>query len=739
MRSVRVVSLWIAVLAGCTRLSHGEPAQRDAVTLSHAAVAPVQTPAAPERPWVELMRMERWADALALVEAEPESVRKDPLVRLARGVAAQRAREHERSLEALKELDGELPLLTDRVSRVRAEASFAAGEFRQAEAYYKARTDAPSRLRAAESLAKLGERDAARSLIDTLLKRVPARSLCSIEAPARRLRASLFDQSATTLAATDYRWLLIEAPLCASSEGVDALLDDMPAPFKLSPSERLGRARAFADAGRVEALERELDLCGAEAQKPAGVREHLQGLARLRARRELPRAAELLCQAAAENAGSAAERKFLAARAHERNGDDAAARSLYEQVVRGYPSSSFAEQAEYRSAQLAYSSGKFSVALDAYDRYLKRHGARGPHSEDVRDERAICLLALGRPSASKELRALGDAAKDERTRLRYLELEGVALQREKKLDAARERFSEVVQRAPLSFFALVAEARLQSLGAPPPALSPGRMKGAGTPLDPKLPPAAELLHRVGLDREAEAALGEAESGVLRDYSGRGEQALCQLYGELAPAERRYRWGQRAATSEELSSLPSGERRWLWDCVYPRPYSSLVTAFGDENGVEPEFIYAVMRQESSFRPEVASGAQAQGLLQLMPSTASRLAQELGQAEPVDLRQPPQNVRLGAYYLRKLQGWFANNPALVAAGYNAGPIAVLRWMRGSSELELDLFVARIPYDETRTYVERVLSNYARYRYLAGQTAPIALALKLPAPNVENAELF
>lgn len=724
------------MLAGCTRLSHGEPAQRDAVSLSHAAA---EAPHAPERPWVELMRMERWAEASALLEAEPESVRNDPLVRLARGVAAQRAKAHERSLEALKELDGELPLLTERVSRVRAEASLAAGEFRQAEAYYRARNDAPSRLRAAEALAKLGERDAARSLIDALLKKVSARSRCSIEAPARRLRASLFEGEAVAPTAAEYRWLLIEAPLCASSDGVDALLDAMPEPFRLTPGERLARARNFADAGRVEELERELELCGAEATKQGGAREHLLGLARLRARRDLPRAAELLCRAAAESAASAAERKYLAARAHERNGDDRAARALYDEVRRGYPGSTFAEQAEYRNAQLAYSAGDFEVALRAYDRYLKRYGARGPHHDDVRDERAICLLALGRPNASKELRALGDAAKDERTRLRYLELEGVALLREKKPDLARARFNEVIQREPLSFYALVARTRLQMLGANDVAAPTPRASVAPTPLEPKLPPAAELLHRVGLDREAEAALGEAESSILRDYAGRGDQALCQLYGELAPAERRYRWGQRAATSEELSALPLDDRRWLWDCVYPRPYGSLVTALGDENGVEPEFIYAVMRQESSFRPEVASGAQAQGLLQLIPSTAANLARELGVKEPIDLREPPQNVRLGAFYLSKLNGWFANNPALVAAGYNAGPIAVLRWLRGSPQLDLDVFVARIPYDETRTYVERVLSNYARYRYLAGQTTPVPLELKLPAPRVDNAELY
>ncbi|MFZ5889958.1 MAG: transglycosylase SLT domain-containing protein [Myxococcota bacterium] len=741
MRSIRAASLGIAVLVGCARLPQGEPAHRDPVMLAHSAtaVAAAVQPAA-ERPWVELMRMERWADALAVIEAEPEGVQRDPLVRLAHGVAAQRANSSARSLEALRELDTALPELSERVQRVRAEASLSAGDFQTAQAYFRARSDAPSRLRAAEALAKLGERDAARGLIDSLLRKaVPRSSLCALEAPARRLRASLLEENAVAAVAAEYRWLLLEAPLCPSSDGIDALLDAMPVGYRLKPNDRLARARAFADAGRVEHVERELELCGTGAEKPAGTREHLRGLARLRARRELSQAAELLCNAAALGAGSAAERKFLAARAHERNGDDAAAHSLYQQVFRGFPGSSFAEQAEYRNAQLAYAAGKFEMALSAYDAYLKRYGSRGKHVQEVRDERAVTLLALSRTGASKELRALAEQASDERTRLRYFELEAVALLREGKTDAARARLNEVVQKAPLSFFAMMARARLQALGAAPSALNPVPTDTAKAALEPKLPPSAELLHRVGLDREAEAALAEAEGSVLRDYAGRGEQALCMLYGKLAPAERRYRWGQRAASNDELSVFPASDRRWLWDCVYPRPYGSLVTSLAEENGVEPEFIYAVMRQESAFKPEVASGAQAQGLLQLIPSTAARLAQELGLSEPVDLRQPAQNVRLGALYLRKLQGWFNNNLVLTAAGYNAGPVAVLRWLRGASGLELDLFVARIPYDETRTYVERVLSNYVRYRYLVGQTEPVELALNLPEPKLDGADLY
>jgi soluble lytic murein transglycosylase len=92
------------------------------------------------------------------------------------------------------------------------------------------------------------------------------------------------------------------------------------------------------------------------------------------------------------------------------------------------------------------------------------------------------------------------------------------------------------------------------------------------------------------------------------------------------------------------------------------------------------------------------------------------------------------------LRKLLDLFGGNVALAAASYNAGPQAVLRWLHGSPGVELDLFVARIPFDETRAYVERVVGNYARYRFLNERSERVQLSLLLPgAPSADPAALY
>jgi soluble lytic murein transglycosylase len=143
----------------------------------------------------------------------------------------------------------------------------------------------------------------------------------------------------------------------------------------------------------------------------------------------------------------------------------------------------------------------------------------------------------------------------------------------------------------------------------------------------------------------------------------------------------------------------------------------------------------MRQESAFRPDARSSAGAVGLMQLMPRTAELAARELGLEYRRDqLTRPSYNLELGAFYLSKLLGTFERRTVLALASYNAGPHAAARWLSGAHELDADLWTARIPYAETRRYVARVMTNWARYRYLAGGPEQIPeLTLELP-PSVE-----
>ena len=145
----------------------------------------------------------------------------------------------------------------------------------------------------------------------------------------------------------------------------------------------------------------------------------------------------------------------------------------------------------------------------------------------------------------------------------------------------------------------------------------------------------------------------------------------------------------------------------------------------------------MRQESGFDPAAVSPARAVGLMQLLPETARPIADELSLPhDDARLTSPPYAIRVGARLLRKLLDQFHGNVALAVAAYNGGAESVERWLSRAPAMQLDGFVERIPFKETRDYVARVMGNLARYGYLAnGEAGVPRIDLGLPAAAVKE----
>ena len=153
-------------------------------------------------------------------------------------------------------------------------------------------------------------------------------------------------------------------------------------------------------------------------------------------------------------------------------------------------------------------------------------------------------------------------------------------------------------------------------------------------------------------------------------------------------------------------------------AYPRHFSRLVEKEATDFEIDPLLLYSLILQESLFEPPARSFAGAHGLTQIIPTTGAEIAQRLGYPNYSTglLNRPFVNVRFGAYYLRWVQDFARENPVAALAGYNAGPGNARTWFDRSAPDEA-LFIERIPYSETRLYLQRILTHYAHYLRIYG----------------------
>lgn len=212
---------------------------------------------------------------------------------------------------------------------------------------------------------------------------------------------------------------------------------------------------------------------------------------------------------------------------------------------------------------------------------------------------------------------------------------------------------------------------------------------------------------------------------------------------LAAAQRacdREIWDRCINTSERTRTEVDMAQR------FPTPYRAEVLAAAREVGLEPAYVYGLIRQESRFISDARSHVGASGLMQVMPNTAKWVAKKLGMSyTPDQIAERGTNLRLGSGYLKLLVDDFEGSQALAAAAYNAGPGRPRRWRDGPT-LEVAAWAENIPFNETRDYVKKVLSNTSYYAALMGQrnVAPLkqrlgtAIAPRTTTATAENKDL-
>ena len=250
--------------------------------------------------------------------------------------------------------------------------------------------------------------------------------------------------------------------------------------------------------------------------------------------------------------------------------------------------------------------------------------------------------------------------------------------------------------AQMNFYGLLAAEELGRAQASAPRPAPlTAQERAGAVRNPGLSRAL-LLISIGLRSE-----GVREwNFTLRGMQDRELLAAAQLACDVEV------WDRCINTSDRTSAEIDMEQR------FPMPFRKDVVAKSREIGLDPAYVYGLIRQESRFIMDARSSAGASGLMQLMPATAKWTARKIGMDySPALLHDKDANLRLGTAYLKLVLDDFAGSQALAAAAYNAGPGRSRRWRDGPT-LETAIWAENIPFGETRDYVKKVLSNAAFY---------------------------
>jgi soluble lytic murein transglycosylase len=314
-------------------------------------------------------------------------------------------------------------------------------------------------------------------------------------------------------------------------------------------------------------------------------------------------------------------------------------------------------------------------------------------------------------AAYRTFKLLASEARDSGLRIAARYWQGRAVENAGDYEHAKQVYSDVYLDSAESYYHTLAASALARLGAPvneAPSPAPARTSAAAIPAGPAA--AFHLARARALSRLELHDLAVTEIGAIERVAGSDVGTRLFLSREYFN-NRAYRRSLAVATQ-----LPASEtERDLYR--FPLAHWETIQKKAQELAVDPYLILALIRQESLFDAGARSPASALGLMQLLPSTATRVAKRIGMPPPSTekLFDPEINLTLGTQYLKDLLQRYSDNWFKAIAAYNAGEAAVDRWERELGADDNEEFVERIPYSETRGYVKLVLRNHRTYKKL------------------------
>jgi len=651
--------------------------------------------------------------------------------RLGRGYKTYVDGQYELAKKELRGIDPKQMQNADYVLYLLAQSELLTGEPKPAREHFHELTLMPSRFatvakwRVADCDWDAGDFETARKGYEAVL---PSANENIVEAAVARFRIgeALAKKGALPAAQHEWRKVYVGEPMHPLAETALARLVDTKAP-PITPEERIARAKVMtANRAWPKALE---ELALVPDGVPQAVRDEADywfGTTKFKMRRDYDVAAQKLLGVWQRLPGD--DRKvdalFHGSRAWSRADKDDEAQKGYRELLQKYPRSKASPEASFLIGWLDFNRAKYKEAIPGLEDTLKKYGS-SQFGDDAR-----WYLGFSRWLEGDVKGALGDfeiLAKmpGALSGGKGAYWRGRALDALKRTDEAKSVWRALVDEYPFSYYALQARARLKEHGVELGPFGDGP-RGSAPPLaeldiklanDPLIMRVDELL-LAGLTVEAGEELARGEREFIKRYGA--ARALPVLFDRYVRGDN-FNRPHSLAESYAGSALrmdPTSDanvRKW-WEVVYPRAYRAFIEKYSPTGDDPPYYLYTIMQKESAYNPHDVSYADAIGLLQMIPPTSRRVALRIDTPYTDDVLYDPEgNIRFGAWYIGHLLQKFKGQIALGAGSYNAGPRAMMKWVKMHGTRPLDEFIELTPYTQTREYMKKVLDIYTRYLWL------------------------
>lgn len=449
---------------------------------------------------------------------------------------------------------------------------------------------------------------------------------------------------------------------------------------------------------------------------------------------------------------------YLAGRGLWNAGKRAEARDMFEKLWKAFPSHSYADDAMLYAAKIEKSEGNTKSMRSILKEQLKKY----PNGDMMSDAQWLLMQDLFLKEDYQEVidfaRESPEAGKESlytRGRLDYFA--GRAAEKLGKEKDARAFYEKVSVEHPLGYYALLAVNRQAKMAGleegqdictiDSGAICDRLVKASKKSLEekgalkaaieiPKSVEQADAFKRGGVFlRLGMHSLAEREFHALSAKLSESDEALWSL-AMLLDAAKAYPFShditRRKIEGWEVG-YPVANTTHRWTIAYPRPFFDEISSWAKKREIPSQVVWAIMREESGFNPRVESWANAKGLLQLMDSTAEKMARkdEMKDFTASKLFEVDNNLRLGTAYIKELSDTFDAHPALIIAGYNGGSGNVNNWLTKNGAMELDMWVEEIPYGQTRNYTKRVLTSFWTYHWLYAKKGAATPVLPFTLP--------